>query len=623
LFFLLWTFIVSNSQSGGSITSVIAAPERGAINNYIYTPPLRLALPARLYALVVYTTNNSYHFKRIPIEKREKYQFSFKAPDSSSAVIISISDEKNVPVDNNNELGYISYLNDETGGIPASAGIDAMYLLSYYAIRPLKLNYQKLKPVMIDLFEEAYRHSPDLVNTNPYHTYYLRLLFEEKGDTVTSKLLKYANEMEASEQDESKWINAISTYRLLNMGEAAKAIEQKAISRYPKGKIAADNFLEKMSASDTTESLILASMKDYINRFGDTSIQMKYTFYSHLIGVLLQNKIWERLNIYESFMPARTTLASMYNNYAFDLSGGASLDDGSKDLQVAKMLSGRSLNCIEDLIKNMGDPDEDDGTLQRAYHKYLDTYARILYKQGQYDSAFYYKDKTCREQAVLNAEDVVFLVTCAEKTMGPKMAYKILAEHLLKGISSAAMISQLNMLGKKSGLSDSTFDALKFDAVRIASENSKRKIYQVFGSSKNKNFELKNLKGQTVTLASFRGKIVVIDFWATWCIPCKASFPKMQEIVNGYKNDPEVIFLFIDTWENKEAEQIHAQASMFMNEAGYDFEVLLDMNNRVAREYKVDFVPSRFILDRNGNIIFMGESSNLLLEIEDAKGRRW
>jgi len=62
-------------------------------------------------------------------------------------------------------------------------------------------------------------------------------------------------------------------------------------------------------------------------------------------------------------------------------------------------------------------------------------------------------------------------------------------------------------------------------------------------------FRLKDMSGKDVTLSSLKGKVVVLDFWATWCVPCHENFPAVQKVVDHYKNDQNVVFLFIDTRE--------------------------------------------------------------------------
>jgi thiol-disulfide isomerase/thioredoxin len=114
-----------------------------------------------------------------------------------------------------------------------------------------------------------------------------------------------------------------------------------------------------------------------------------------------------------------------------------------------------------------------------------------------------------------------------------------------------------------------------------------------------------------------KGKTVILDFWATWCGPCKASFPAMQMAVNKYKDDPNVKFLFIHTWEKTATPT--KDAGDYIKSQNYNFEVLMDNKdpetkiNKVVSDYKVNGIPSKFVIDPQGNIRFnlMGfEGSN-------------
>jgi thiol-disulfide isomerase/thioredoxin len=115
-------------------------------------------------------------------------------------------------------------------------------------------------------------------------------------------------------------------------------------------------------------------------------------------------------------------------------------------------------------------------------------------------------------------------------------------------------------------------------------------------------FALKSLDGSTVRLADLRGKIVVIDFWATWCGPCIQSFPYLQKVYEKHKNDGDIVILAVNTWESKSGQELVDQVRDFVNKNKYSFPVLFDEG--FVEKYGVEGIPTKFIIDQKGTIQF-------------------
>lgn len=134
-------------------------------------------------------------------------------------------------------------------------------------------------------------------------------------------------------------------------------------------------------------------------------------------------------------------------------------------------------------------------------------------------------------------------------------------------------------------------------------------------------FSLKGDNNSTVALSKLKGKVVYVDFWASWCTPCKQSFPWMNEMHNRYKKSGlEVVAINLD------AE--HADAQRFLNSANVDFTIAYDPAGNIANKYDLQVMPTSFLIDRKGEVIYLhrgfkhSDKKNMEMKISEALKKR-
>ena len=99
----------------------------------------------------------------------------------------------------------------------------------------------------------------------------------------------------------------------------------------------------------------------------------------------------------------------------------------------------------------------------------------------------------------------------------------------------------------------------------------------------------------SLDLAQYRGRVVVVDFWASWCKPCRQSMPWLNEMRARYGSRGLVII-----GVNVDAER--ADADRFLRDVPVDFEIVYDAQGELARQFGLQAMPSSFIFDRNGKL---------------------
>ena len=110
------------------------------------------------------------------------------------------------------------------------------------------------------------------------------------------------------------------------------------------------------------------------------------------------------------------------------------------------------------------------------------------------------------------------------------------------------------------------------------------------------NFTLPLLNGGSAALSAYRGNVVILNFWATWCPPCRAEMPSMEILYQRFKNQGLEI-LAVDLGEDSDTIQ------RFIRSNSYTFPVLMDESGKISSLYGIEAIPTTYILDRAGKII--------------------
>ncbi len=126
---------------------------------------------------------------------------------------------------------------------------------------------------------------------------------------------------------------------------------------------------------------------------------------------------------------------------------------------------------------------------------------------------------------------------------------------------------------------------------------SKMRINPIKGDKKAPDFSLRDLTGKKVEIRHYKGKIVFLNFWATWCGPCKEEMPSLEVLHEKSKGEKFVLLTISVDYEGLKV--VHG----FLDKHRYTFTVLLDPNGETLDLFEVKGIPTTFIIDKKGRVI--------------------
>lgn len=582
-------------------------PKPGDVVSFTYEPAGDIAntiLPVEGVVYQVGTTGRKAD-DLLMERKAGKYSGSFTVDPAMNFVYFAFTADKKF--DNNYNEGY-SILVYENGKPRGGAYFNKASFYQYLGPQQsgIEANNEKAMANMdkeIELYPE---------NKKKYLYSYVRLQGTLKKDEV-QKI--YQKEIEAllkgGLKEETDYSNLESLYQLSKLPEQAKFIASVKKEKFPAGAWTVSDALNKFYAEKDIEKKkqLLAALLQQAENGGDNWKNVRTnsgTYKMQIAYAYAANKDWANVKktVQESGVTDKSEIAGIYNNTAWEM------QKTSENLVLAEEMSRIATDYMREIWKDPNSKKPDYMTRKQwqksneyTYSNYADTYGMIMYRTGNYKKGL----ALVKESAIVlgkgNSADLNnTYALLAEKVLPRKQYVKEIEQFVKDGKSTAEMKEILKKAYVKGKKSDAGFDdyiaALQKESYLKMLDDLRKSMLNVTASS----FALVDLDGKKVQLADLKGKVVVVDFWATWCGPCKASFPAMQKMVTKYEKDPNVKFVFIDTWEKGDNKQ--KEASEFITKNKYSFHVLLDNEDKVVAEYKVDGIPTKFVIDKKGTVRF-------------------